>query len=258
MIEKIDIHLVDHCNLNCKGCTHFSPLAQEFYLDLDTYECDLTRLSKLTKGEVGSIFLLGGEPLLHPHVTEFFPIARRLFPDTKLVMITNAVLLPKQDDSFWQACRDNKIQIWVSKYDLTLDYATVENTAKSYGVFLGYTSTRRTEDGAKEWIKYTLDPEGTQYYVNSSDWCAVKNCATLKKGKLYTCCTVAHIEHFNKYFNKNLEVTPYDYVDIYKVHSMRALEAALSKPIPFCRYCKTGNHEMGVWAPSKKEISEWI
>ena len=52
MIEKIDIHLVDHCNLNCRGCTHFSPLAQEFYLDLDSYECDLTRLSKLTRGDV--------------------------------------------------------------------------------------------------------------------------------------------------------------------------------------------------------------
>ena len=32
MLEKIDIHLTDHCNLNCKGCTHFSPLAEDFYL----------------------------------------------------------------------------------------------------------------------------------------------------------------------------------------------------------------------------------
>lgn len=258
MIEKIDIHLVDHCNLNCKGCTHFSPLAEEFYLDLDTFECDLTRLSKLTNGAVGSIFLLGGEPLLHPQVTEFFPIARRLFPDTKLVVITNGILLQNRADDFWQACRDNNIQLWISKYDLTLDYDKIQQTAKEYGVFCGFTSLRRTENGDKEWIKYTLDPEGNQYYVNSSDWCAVKNCATLKKGKLYTCCTVAHIEHFNKYFNTNLEVTPYDYVDIYKVHNMRALENALSKPIPFCRYCKTANHEKGVWAPSKKEISEWI
>lgn len=258
MIEKIDIHLVDHCNLNCRGCTHFSPLAQEFYLDLDSYECDLTRLSKLTRGAVGSIFLLGGEPLLHPQVTEFFPIARRLFPSTKLVMITNGVLLPRQDENFWHACKNFNIQIWVSKYDLSLDLSKVEQTAKSFGVFYGYTSTRRTENGDKEWIKFTLDPEGNEYYVNSNDLCLVKNCATLKKGKLYTCCTVAHIEHFNKYFNKNLEVTPYDYVDIYKVRSMRALENALLKPIPFCRYCKTANHEKGVWAPSKKEISEWI
>lgn len=28
-IEVIEIHIVEHCNLHCKGCTHFSPLAQK-------------------------------------------------------------------------------------------------------------------------------------------------------------------------------------------------------------------------------------
>ena len=41
MIEKIDIHITDHCNLNCVSCTHFSPLAEEFYLDIDIFDRDL-------------------------------------------------------------------------------------------------------------------------------------------------------------------------------------------------------------------------
>ena len=96
MLEKIDIHITDHCNLNCKGCTHFSPLSEEFYLNIDNFRTDLARLAALTGAQLGQIFLLGGEPLLHPHLTDFFPIARDLFPNTQIIIITNGILLPQQ------------------------------------------------------------------------------------------------------------------------------------------------------------------
>ena len=75
MLEKIDIHITDHCNLNCKGCTHFSPLSEEFYLNPVNFRADLARFAALTGAQLGQMFLLGGEPLLHPHLTEFFPMA---------------------------------------------------------------------------------------------------------------------------------------------------------------------------------------
>ena len=28
-IDIIEVHIVEHCNLNCKVCLHFSPLARE-------------------------------------------------------------------------------------------------------------------------------------------------------------------------------------------------------------------------------------
>ena len=34
------VDIVDHCNLNCKGCGHFSPLASESFLDIETFEND--------------------------------------------------------------------------------------------------------------------------------------------------------------------------------------------------------------------------
>ena len=34
MIEILHFHLVDHCNLNCRGCDNFSPLAPETYTEL--------------------------------------------------------------------------------------------------------------------------------------------------------------------------------------------------------------------------------
>ena len=43
-----EINLTDHCNLNCQCCDHFSPLADEFYLDLETFEKDVKQFAKLT------------------------------------------------------------------------------------------------------------------------------------------------------------------------------------------------------------------
>ena len=66
---RFEIHLCDHCNLNCKGCGHFSPLAQKRFLDPAVFERDCRQLSKLSNRKIELIDLMGGEPLLHPHIT---------------------------------------------------------------------------------------------------------------------------------------------------------------------------------------------
>ncbi|MDY6358684.1 MAG: radical SAM protein [Cyanobacteriota bacterium] len=258
MLEKIDVHLTDHCNLNCQGCTHFSPLAQEFYLDLQDFKNDIGRLAALTGAKLGQMFLLGGEPLLHPQLTQFFQIAREFFPNTQIIIITNGILLPEQPDEFWLACKKSNIRIWVSLYRLKIDYETIDARAKQFGVFCGYTGTRTNEEHKKDWGSWKLDKDGQQYWADAFTYCKVKNCVTLKKGKLYTCPTIAHIEHLNKYFGLNFEVTPYDYIDIYKIRNHQAILDTMVKPVPFCRYCKTRSFEKCVWAPTKRDVSEWV
>lgn len=46
------VDIVDHCNLNCKGCGHFSPLAPKSFLDIETFENDLRRLNELLNGNI--------------------------------------------------------------------------------------------------------------------------------------------------------------------------------------------------------------
>ena len=40
MIESLEYHIVDHCNLNCAGCSHFSPLAEHWFVDPEAFERD--------------------------------------------------------------------------------------------------------------------------------------------------------------------------------------------------------------------------
>ena len=80
----------------------------------------------------------------------------------------------------------------------------------------------------------------------------------LKNKKIYTCTVAPNIEHFNKYFNKNLPLCDNDGIDIYKVKSIDEILEFLSKPIPFCKYCNVNGRTFGhEWRRSEKLIEEW-
>lgn len=253
---QIEVHVAEHCNLNCSYCSHFSPLADEIFLDPASFEQDCAQISKITSKLV--VFkLLGGEPLLHPKLTDFFEIVRRYFKSTVIQLTTNGTLLSRQPDNFWIACHKYKIRIEISDYSVKIDIKTIAEKCKKYRVCVEYTSSK--EYGMS---KVPLDLNGGQDPEASFASCMIAKyfgcCVTLRDGRLYACATAAHIQFFNKYFNTNLNITEKDYVDIYKVTDKNNILDFISKPFPFCRYCKTSATLSGFkWTVSKKEISEW-
>lgn len=48
--------------------------------------------------QVHTIRLMGGEPLLHPHVIDFCTTTRKLFPTSEIVLVSNGILLPMLTD----------------------------------------------------------------------------------------------------------------------------------------------------------------
>jgi MoaA/NifB/PqqE/SkfB family radical SAM enzyme len=251
---RFDIHLTDHCNLKCKSCLHFSPLAPEIYQDVDILEQDCKRLSELTGGRVADICVLGGEPLLHPRITDCLDIARKYFPLDRIYIVTNGLLLQKQPQTFWENCEKNNIGIDISLYPIHLDLEKIKELAERYSIKLGMRGDMRM----RLWTRQTVDLKGKQNIKRSHKICELANfCIQLINGKLYQCETTAFIKHFNKYFNENLEVTENDYIDIYQVKDLDEILEFLCKPVPFCRYCKTKDVDFVKWEHSKKEIKEW-
>ena len=125
------VHLTFHCNLKCKGCSHFSSLAEKRHLDIKIFEKDLQRLSRLGKKHIRKIDLLGGEPLLHPEINVLMKIARKYFPKTQIVLLTNGILLPAMPNDFWKTCKKNKIIVIISYYPIEID---IKTTALSISV----------------------------------------------------------------------------------------------------------------------------
>jgi hypothetical protein len=254
---SLHIHLVDHCNLNCRGCDNFSPLAHEKNIDISIFERDCAKISELTHGRIEELQLLGGEPLLHPQITVFPGIARKYFKEDPIKIITNGTLLLKQTKEFWYECQKNNIQIVMTNYPIKIDNNAIELLAKKYKVSFRYYGSTGTH--LKTMLCDPIDLEGRQDPEESFKKCHRANtCIELNDGKLYTCETIPNVKYFNSHFNQKLEVTEQDYIDIYKANDIQELFDFLCKPVPFCRYCDRVNRQIGIkWSVSRKEISEW-
>lgn len=256
---SFEYHLSEHCNLNCKGCDHFSPLAEPSFTDLKSFSKDIDRMSELFDQKARSIHILGGEPLLHEDICEFVEKTRIAFPDvnlTEIRVISNGLLVNKMSDEFWDTLRKNKVILSVTKYPLTLDYDLMKQTAKKHNVqFEFYDNT----DENQIWYNIKINEKGDCDPRKSFYKCFVaNNCIMLKNGKLYTCTLIPNIEHFNKYFDKKLNVTKEDYIDIYEAKDKKEIFDFLAKPVPFCRYCNPDikDYSLG-WETTKKDIKEW-
>ena len=256
---KLDYHLSHHCNLNCSGCEHFSSIAPVKFPDILSFESDFKRLAELFDKEVEIIYLIGGEPLLNPNINRILNTVRTYFkPPIPIYLLTNGILLPKQNAEFWEICKKNDIFVSITKYPIKLDFDKIQKTANEYGVALEFfgSSGYRT----KTMRKKLLDLSGKQNIKQNFKLCYMPNeCIQLYNGKIYTCATVPYIDFFNEKFEQDLDVSPDDYIDIYKAKNRDEIFEFLNKPIPFCRYCDIRNTRHGIkWGITKKEMSEWV
>lgn len=256
-LKSLVVNICDHCNLNCINCDHFSPIAKDSFEDPDSIEKDLRRMRELIGDKVGIVAIMGGEPLLHPEVKRILSDARVIFPDVKVWLSTNGLLLRDQDEDFWKICREYDIELSVTKYPVIFDYEGIKKKAESKEVKFSYISG---DCEVKTSYHIPLDLSGMQDGTESFLNCFHSNdmCNMLSKGRLYTCTIAPSIHIFNEHFGASIPMTEKDGIDIYGIGSGEELFEALSRPMPVCRFCDVRNRTFGhKWEQSKGSIAEW-
>lgn len=254
---SFEVHIAEHCNLNCCSCSHFSPLAEAEYLDPEEFRRDAERLAGLFGHECGNIDLMGGEPLLHPEIITFMKIARENFTKGTIKVITNGILLTKMSADFWRACHDYNVGVSVTHYPIKLDEEKIRSLAKEYDINFEWFVSNSVKDFF--YLK-PIDLSGSGDYRKNFAGCVWSNrCIQLSHGRLYTCMFIPYVRHFNKRFSQNIEVTGKDSVDIYEEGiSGDDILQRLTEPVPVCRFCKISDvHGTVKWHVSERKIEEW-
>jgi hypothetical protein len=202
-IKNLEVDIVKGCNLKCKYCTHVSPL-RKGYIPLEQLSEWFETWSKKLAPE--NFFILGGEPLLHPEVEKVILTARKFWKDSKIVFVTNGIILPKKSDSVFDALRAVNATIEMSKHFDDPEYnqklkEAVDCLSKSDIPF-------QIRDSYKTWIvTYKIDktekgqdkplPFNSNFNTAWENCCA-KNCVTLFDNHLYGCANIAAFQNAYK------------------------------------------------------------
>ena len=150
-------------------------------------------MAELSGGDVDTINIFGGEPLLHPQLIDFLKISREYFKSTKIQLVTNGILLLSQNNEFWQACNQNSIVISMTKYPINLDYDLINKKAKDFNVEIKFFSADKKDS---QW-HFPLDFEGKQDSVTNFLNCQeANNCSNVYKGKFYICPIASNRANF--------------------------------------------------------------
>ena len=254
---SLEIHLAEHCNLNCAGCNHYSPLAEPAFCNLEQLESSLRKLVTIRKS-LRTIRLLGGEPLLNPDIVDIFRLVREYLKDSKIELVTNGVLLmpnrKKQiSDTFWEACRNYDIIILLTIYPINLNYSEIEDTCKKHGVRVKIWGDRRVH---LAFHLFRLNPAGcgslNQYYH-----CSEIGCMQLAGDKIYPCAESAYVRHLNKAFGYEFKHRNGDYIEVHKIKNIFTLWLFRLRRKPFCSYCVFPRISMD-WKQSERKVGEWI
>ncbi len=229
---QLEIHLTDHCNLNCNKCGHYANFVdKEIFTDIKQHIQDINELSK--KIYYYYIKLMGGEPLLHPDIVQFIIATRKAYPRSRISIVSNGILLPKMGDDFWKAVVDNNIVIELSKYPILGNkFSELLDLIDDKKAILGQIALKKR-------FYDKLNVNGTSDKFKSFKSCNSYFVNQLWHSKLYT-CMACYREYYNNKFKTQI-VLPTG-VDIYKA-SAKEIYEKLNKPNDGCRFCNTQSVE---------------
>lgn len=231
-LPYLEYHVADHCNLNCKYCTHYSPLVpQPVYTEYERFAADLRQLKRHI-ADIGVIRILGGEPLLNPELGRFIELTRELYPVSIVTVVTNGMLIDRMEPSLIESMKKNMAFFHISFYPPLKD--KVQAIQKFlYEREIPYTITSMITEFNKT---QTLTPRGDEDFFYS---CFQASCTCLHEGKVAPCYAPFTTKYFNAAFDQQLPVN--EGIDLYDEElTFPVMKAQLLIPMRRCSYCTGG------------------
>lgn len=247
------------CNLNCKLCSHFSPLVKEgeFY-DFRQFTNDIERLKELVS-DIDSISLLGGEAMLCPNLERYLYKAREVYPESEITIGTNGILIENMSDELICAMKETNCFFSLSVYPFMakrIDEILMHLKTLQIRYFI---DTWRFNIPRNDVFFRRYDYRGNNDFVESWSRCVGKACHALYNGKISACHFPVTAPYFNSYFGEELFDTKEDCIDLYDDElDSEKLVLLMSSPMKSCRYCHEKQYEKWDVIGKKSKIDDWV
>lgn len=255
VIVKLEVHVADQCNLNCKGCSHFSPILAPCFLEKDEFDKDLCKLSTIFSN-VLRFRLMGGEPFLSSDLDYYITNVREKYPYANIEIVTNGLLLDSVKEKVWEAIRTNAAEVQISQYIPTFEKKEeISCLLKNKKVRFSFGSglEQYNDLGIIDEFHKCLTLQKSHNALTASSKCFGKDCHFLRRGKISKCAVPLLIEDVNNHFHTEFEVLEQDYYDIYSNQkSSWEIADMLEQPMPFCKYCLDDYPKRFAWEKSSR------
>lgn len=254
-LPYVEFSVALHCNMNCRSCTHFSPLSKKHFYDFDIFQKDIQRLRQLID-RIDTIRIMGGEPLLNPQLVDYIVLTRKAYPYSEIQLVTNGLLLKTMGEELINTLLKNGILIHISFYP-----AIAEGVEDIIGFLeehkLSYTVEGMITRFAKVLSKHKI---GNPFSPFKPAGC---NCPNLFEGYMTVCPRVMFISDLNKAFDTNYPEE--GKIDLYdKALTYEKFKERLKRAIPLCDYCRSYNYDyFGITDPwrrieGKAKLEDWL
>ena len=251
----LTLPMTKHCNINCASCNMFAPICKPECYTLEQVKKDLTIIKDI-RIPLTKINITGGEPFLNPEIISVLKLIRETFPSTKIEFFTNAILADRLSD-------DELIELASCRAEFQItDYGIERDKLESvYAKFDHYNIDYRINynDENKVFFKKSINFDGDTpaYEYISCQYYTFCMRPVLYNGKLYKCPLALNADNINNFFDKKLEVTSLDFLDINSVDTPDKIYDFWKSRLPMCRYCPRLTESVK-WTRSKRTIDEWI
>lgn len=230
-LETIEIHLAEHCNLNCKFCSMFCGLVTKAQLlDMNEFSIGLHQLKSFFS-HIKKFRIIGGEPLLHPSICEFFSLIRRVYPKTEIRLLTNGILLPQMSESFFEELKNFDVHTVITFYP-----AVANSIEKLQKLMESHHVDYEITPPVSHFLKI-YDMKGQNDPAEQFRKCHWRGyCATMYGSRIAACFVPFVINHYFECFESHQEIS--GTIDLFEDGLTTAkIRRRLEQSFNLCRYC---------------------
>ena len=230
-LDTIEIHVADHCNMNCKNCSMFCGLVKTpRYSNLEQTRNSLYILKGIFK-HIKRIRVIGGEPLLNKELDKYLYMIRDIYPYSDIRVITNGILVVEMNDNLITAFKETSSKLVVTSYlPLVKKLDRINDFLKQKGV--NYEISEMITDFQK-----IYDYSGRQDKELSFNACHWKGaCATLYENQIAPCFVPFVIKYLAENFDLNISPSGIMELNADNVNKDK-IRKLFNTPFDMCKYC---------------------